>query len=1039
MTLTPLSIAADGDVAERLRSGQWNADGLGPVAAWPNALRQAVEILLTAAFPMFLVWGPDRRMIYNDAYRPILGAKHPHALGLSFWDVWPEVRDQIEPVIDQAFAGASSFFEDLEVTLERDGGEASSWFTFSYSPIPAEGAIPGVLCVCLETTSAAMERAARQESEHTLLFLDRLTKATSSLPSAEAVMQRAAQLIGEHMGVAVCAYADMDEDEDGFTIRGDWAAPGSTSIVGHYQLADFGQMAVANLSRGLPLVINDNLAEIAPHEAATFQAIGIGSTICMPLVRDGRLRALMAVHHKGPHIWTDREQALVREVTERSWAFVERVGAQAELRAREEELRRITDAAPLLIAYIDQERRYRFINQAYQDWFGQPREAIQGRLVEDVLGEAYAPVRPHLEAALAGERVTFESRLDYPAVGMRDVQVDYIPRHGPAGDVVGAYAVIADITKRLDAERALVQSETRLRLATEYAEVGLWDVDEINGVLFWDDRVRAAFGVAPGTPVTMRDFYNGLHPDDFEATAKAYAAAADPQQRAVYDVEYRTVSPQDGAIRWVSAKGRGVFDETGRCVRVVGTAIDITERQRLSRQLREESERVQLALQAGAIIGTWVWDVAADRITGDERFAHAFSLSPDDCRSGLPLATAFASIHPDDAERVAEAVDAALAGHDLYRCQYRVLQGGGYRWIEANGRVERDAEGRPRRFPGVLLDVEARRAIEAQRDQAIDLLSSFVEAIPGIVYAKDRDGRLTLANRGLSELLGRAPSDYLGKTTAELFGPADDAGALMASDEQVMDGGEAAQLEEFSTTADGETLYWESVKAPLVDETGVVTGLVSTSVDITARKQAEEARDLLMREVDHRARNSLAVIQSVVRLTDASDPAIFRQALHGRIEAMARAQAALAKSNWRGGTIGEVARDELLSSTTAAARVRLSGGDIAIPADHVQPLSMILHELATNATKYGALSVHEGVVDVRWSGTAGAWSLHWQERGGPPARAPERKGFGSRLMHSLARQLGGDIAFRWEPEGLGVDVHVRLRSAEDRPVSREGA
>ncbi|AYV47480.1 hypothetical protein CFHF_06090 [Caulobacter flavus] len=654
MTLTPLPNAADGDVAQRLRGGQWNSEGFGPVTAWPNALRQTVEILLAAAFPMFLVWGPERRIIYNDAYRSILGAKHPYALGRSFWDVWPEVRDQIEPVIDQAFAGASSFFEDLQVTLERDGRQASAWFTFSYSPIPAEGVVPGALCVCVETTSAVMERAARQESEHTLLFLDRLTKGTSALPSADAVMRRTAQLVGEHLGVSVCAYADMDEDEDGFTIRGDWAAPGSTSIVGHYQLADFGQLAVANLSRGLPLVINDNLAEIAPHEAATFQAIGIGSTICMPLVREGRLRALMAVHHKGPHIWTDREQALVREVTERSWAFVERVGAQAELRSREEELRRITDAAPLLIAYIDQERRYRFVNQAYQDWFGQPREAIQGRRVEDLLGEAYTLARPHLEAALAGERVTFERRLDYPVAGLRDVQVDYIPRRSPAGEVVGVYAVTADVTKRLEAERALVQSEARLRLATEYAEVGLWDVDEINGLLFWDDRVRAAFGVLPGTPVSMRDFYDGLHPDDLEATSKAYAAAADPLQRAVYDVDYRTISPQDGAVRWVSAKGRGVFDETGRCVRVVGTAIDITERQRLSRQLREESERVQLALEAGAIMGTWVWDVAADRITGDERFAQAFGLSVDDCRSGLPIATAFGSIHPDDVERVRE-------------------------------------------------------------------------------------------------------------------------------------------------------------------------------------------------------------------------------------------------------------------------------------------------------------------------------------------------------------------------------------------------
>jgi len=1024
MTISTSLIAARGDVADRLRSGDWRHEALGRPADWPAALRQPVDIMLNAAFPMFLVWGAERSLIYNDAYRPILGDKHPYALGRSMWEVWPEVRDQIEPVIEAAFAGEASFYEDLEVTLRRDGGDEAAWFTFSYSPIPVAGEIPGALCVCVETTSAALERAARLESESALLFLDHLTRATSNLASAGEVMTRATTLIGEHMGVAVCAYADMDEDEDGFTIRGDWATPGSTSIVGHYRLADFGRLAVENLSRGKPLVINDNRVDIAPHEAATFQAIGIGSTICMPLVRDGKLRALMAVHHKGPHVWTDREQALVREVTERSWAYVERVGAEAELRDSEEELRRITDAAPLLIAYLDRDRRYRFVNQAYEAWFGQARTTILGRTVEEFLGDKYASVRPRLDAALAGERMSFETRLDYPAAGLRDVQVDYIPRREPDGRVVGLYVVIADITTRLDAERALLESETRLRLATEFAEVGLWDVDEAHGALFWDDCVRALFGIHSGRPVSMADFYAGLHPDDAAATGKAYAAAADPQRRALYDVEYRTIGAEDGVERWVAAKGRGLFDERGRCVRVVGTAVDITERRRLTRHLREESERVQLALDAGAIIGTWVWEVPTDHFTADERFAQAFGLSADDCRAGIPLATAFGSIHPEDTERVREAVDAALAGNDLYRCQYRVLQANGYRWIEANGRVERDADGQAVRFPGVLLDVEARRAIEAQRDQAIDLLSSFVEAIPGIVYAKDRVGRLTLANRGLAEVLGRDRADFLGKTSAELFGDTNDAGALMASDEQVMEGGEAAQLEEFSATAGGETVYWESVKAPLRSDTGEVVGLVSTSVDITARKHAEEARDLLMREVDHRARNSLAVIQSVVRLTDAADPAVFRQAIHGRIEAMARAQAALAKSNWRGGTIGEVARDELLSSVTTATRLRLSGPEIPIPADHVQPLSMILHELATNATKYGALSVQDGLIDVRWAGSSAAWALHWREVGGPAAAAPSRTGFGSRLMNSLARQLNGKIRFNWEPGGLAVELEV---------------
>jgi GAF domain-containing protein len=138
----------------------------------------------------------------------------------------------------------------------------------------------------------------------------------------------------------------MDADQDGFTIRGDWGAPGSPSIVGHYSLADFGKLAVQNLSAGLPLIVNDNQSELAPEEAATFQSIGIAATICMPLVKKGRLIALMAIHDKVPRQWRPHELALLTEVTERSWAHIERVSAAAELKASEQQFRTFAQAMP---------------------------------------------------------------------------------------------------------------------------------------------------------------------------------------------------------------------------------------------------------------------------------------------------------------------------------------------------------------------------------------------------------------------------------------------------------------------------------------------------------------------------------------------------------------------------------------------------------------------------------------------------------------------------------------------------------------------
>ena len=138
---------------------------------------------------------------------------------------------------------------------------------------------------------------------------------------------------------------------------------------------------------------------------------------------------------------------------------------------------------------------------------------------------------------------------------------------------------VAERTAELEASTArLTESEQQLRLATEAAEIGLWDVDNVTDTLFWPPRVKAMFGISPNVPVSMADFYAGVHPADKEATIKAYAAACDPEKRAIYDVEYRTVGKEDGIVRWVEAKGRGIFDADGRCARVIGTALDITKR-----------------------------------------------------------------------------------------------------------------------------------------------------------------------------------------------------------------------------------------------------------------------------------------------------------------------------------------------------------------------------------------------------------------------------------------------------------------------------
>jgi PAS domain S-box-containing protein len=186
----------------------------------------------------------------------------------------------------------------------------------------------------------------------------------------------------------------------------------------------------------------------------------------------------------------------------------------------------------------------------------------------------------------------------------RHLDFMYAPFFDGEGRISGVFCQGFDVTDHVEAAANLLSTEEQLRLATDAADIGWWDVEEGSGRLFWPPRVKAMFGISADAPVSMDDFYTGLHPEDRDHVAAVYAGAADPARRALYDVEYRTIGKEDGILRWVAAKGRGVFDEAGRCKRVIGTAIDITERKLAQEErLARQQEDAELREQFIAVLG----------------------------------------------------------------------------------------------------------------------------------------------------------------------------------------------------------------------------------------------------------------------------------------------------------------------------------------------------------------------------------------------------------------------------------------------------
>jgi two-component sensor histidine kinase len=273
----------------------------------------------------------------------------------------------------------------------------------------------------------------------------------------------------------------------------------------------------------------------------------------------------------------------------------------------------------------------------------------------------------------------------------------------------------------------------------------------------------------------------------------------------------------------------------------------------------------------------------------------------------------------------------------------------------------------------------------------------------------------------------------------------DDWQALQRSVERMTDGALARSTESLTQPAEfrvvrgnGETRWCTGTAAASVDAEGKVTRISGVTIDVTERKEAEERQNLLAREVDHRARNALAVIQSIIRLTRARSVEEYVAAIEGRIKALARAHTLLSDSRWEGADLATLGGEEL-DPFRSGDKVAIDGPDISLQPSTAQGLALALHELATNAAKHGALSSAKGKVSLTWELRPDVLVLNWIESGGPQIKPPAAKSFGLRVVRaSIEQQLDGEVTFDWNPNGLrcifSIPRRDMMRSREYSPV-----
>lgn len=325
------------------------------------------------------------------------------------------------------------------------------------------------------------------------------------------------------------------------------------------------------------------------------------------------------------------------------------------------------------------------------------------------------------------------------------------------------------------------------------------------------------------------------------------------------------------------------------------------------------------------------------------------------------------------------------------------------------------------------------RVAEQERARANALLRTIVESAPALIYAKDHEGRMLLANPPALKLIGKSWEEVKDRTDLEFLEDKVQAADVTHNDRQLMDANRTEEFEEAVGLEDGEKRVWFSIKAPLRDAHGAAIGLVGVSVEITEYKRLEHRLRLMVDELNHRVKNTLATIQAIAAQTMRGANRDLYEAFQGRLRALAAAHDVLTRERWSGADLFEVAASQLEPlSGPIGGRVRLSGPPLRMSAKASLALAMGLNELLVNAMKYGALSNDAGRVVIHWevieNADAPVLRLTWTEQGGPPVRAPIHRGFGIRLIERiLAHDLGGLSRLDFnDPRGVTCTIETPL-------------
>ena len=641
----------------------------------------------------------------------------------------------------------------------------------------------------------------------------------------------------------------------------------------------------------------------------------------------------------------------------------------------------------------------------------------------------------------------------------RIVESRYVRNRG--GEAVGILNISRDATQRKEAEDLMRQVAEQRRLALDAAQLGSWDYDVGKDTVVWDERCRDMMGLPGLGPASFEQALKLVHPEERElmrGRARATMAESDDGR---FSHDFR-IQSRDGAVRWITTYGRVYFAEKNgarQALRVIGVNRDITESKQVQEALRDSEDKVRVALETGRI-GIFSDLVDGNKILFDER---ARELLGFEGTGVLDAEEFFRHVHPEDREKMRKVRERDLGSPDVApgEMDYRIVQRNGeIRWLVARRRVYFSGEGETRRAQrvlGVLLDITKQKQAEqrltealAQSDQERRRLGVILETLPAGVVLTDRDNKFVDGNAKAVQIWRAGDFLNLARRSDEQRGWRADTGERLRLPDwphtRALSGetvpGEIIDIERFDDSKG--TLF--NAASPIKDQRGAIHGAVSVMVDITEQRQIElalrhseeslrtahhdlerllEQKNILFQEVQHRVKNNLQVVSSLLSLeAQRFDDSAFHDALNesrDRIRSMALMHEKfyhlddLARIDFSD-YVDELARYFFSSYMANPAAIEFSSNvDAKLNMGQAMPCGLILQELLSNSVKHAFPDGH-GKIQIDFHSEDGKFRLsYWDSGVGLPANVDlQNPGtLGLQLVSDLAAQLLGKIQYEY--------------------------